>query len=194
MANKLGGLDEDRVTRLGKIAYYWAAKEDEFQNDVIISAHGGIRRSAEADLDIDRRLTLKYYVDHGFVLPDPGYQPFAAPTPPVAKETVTGNLSEKSYNYELSKYQGRHNKAGETYSRIQNAATLGIQHNKTLDEMFPEGILPTNVAGRQTLFDVVSVRNRWWSSGSDLKTILALILAHRKRGGIIHCSFCRSYM
>jgi putative adhesin Stv-like protein len=194
MADKLAGLDRSRISELGKIAYYWAAQPTQFQDNVIISAHGGINRSAKADLAVDARLSLKYYVVHGVVLPDPGYQPFASPTPPVATETVQGSQGETTYNYELSKYQGSHNKAGETYGTIQGASSRGISHNDLLDELFPDGNLPQNVAGRQTLFDVVSIRNRWWTGGSDLKAILALILKHRGKGGIIHCSFCRSYM
>ena len=191
--NKLIGLDQGRISKLGDIAYYWAAEDVQLQDDVIISAHGGIKRSAGEDLTVKPNLTLKYYVDHGLTQGDFGLGKFAAPTPPVAVQTVLAG--GKTYNYELSKYQGRHNEKGkETYATIQTQSDNAKRHNTTLDVEFPNGVYPPNVARRQQLFDVVSIRNRWWTSGSDLKTILDLILKHRGKGATIHCFFCRSFM
>lgn len=195
--DKLDGLDRKRVATLGMCAYYWRAESGKFQDTVIISAHGGIKKTTKEDLMIPQNYVLFYYTTHGATAGDFGINKFAAPTPPphIGHPMHGGKYT---YNYELSKYQGRHGNPAETYKSIQAQSTSATNHNNILNNLTDaeRHKLAGQSAGVQKLYDVVTIRNRFFSSGSDLKTILEQI--GRLRGQVsnnlvIHCFFCRSF-
>jgi hypothetical protein len=187
--------NDPRREAMGSDFYYWKAVAGHFQDRVIISAHGGISAKAAADLTVPAGLTLHYYVIHGVIQGDFGLTAFAAPTPPVPLAPIIAG-GQNTYNYDLSKYQGRHGNVNETYASIIAGGDNASRHNAMLDTLTPEDIARVggNVTGRQSLYDIVTVRNRWWSRGSDLKSALKKIRALRGNSLVtVECFFCRSF-
>jgi hypothetical protein len=190
--DKLGQIDRTRVIDLNGIAYYFKAGAG-FHPEVLISSHGGYSSGAKKDLDIKGGITLKYYVKHGQTQKDFGIDRFCAEIRPPVVETCT----VKTYNYSLTKYQGDHGNVNETYDFISNLDSRVTSHNTKMKKAWEHDPEFQAKVGNLAPFDVVTVRNRCYSSSVDLKTILSLIRRCRRaytNPTTVHRFFCRSRM
>jgi hypothetical protein len=163
--------------QIGEKMLLFQATKNKFADNLVISAHGGIAKKAKADCrNTFYGARLNFYVEHGIALYDDGLSMFYNPavyTPKIKTITYPNNLY---YNYDLSKYQGRHNNEGETYDRIEK----GVEYSK---KAFKEA----------EVYDVLTMRNRYFMGKNvTLKDALENIFKlHPYRQ--VHCSFCRSF-
>src|SRR5262249_15931949 len=98
------------------------------------------------------------------------------------------------YNYSLSKYQWKHagkpGKPAETYGSIQEAQDYVDKFNEML--LSPGDKAPPGVQAAVD-FDVLTIRDRWWSGDVTLSAALKAVgQVHDYTD--IHCYFCRSFM
>jgi hypothetical protein len=72
----------------------------------------------------------------------------------------------KTQDYSLTKYQGKHNTAGETYETIEKF-------------------------GENTPMDVITIRNRIFSNALTMREVINQVLDDGWGYSDFHCSFCR---
>lgn len=132
-----------------------------------------------------------FYGPHGYTLKDPGVYGITTRTIPWLEKCVANRLAQ---DYELTKFQGRHGKGGETYEFIGKTMHPG-HYEAYIEKMFPNPVFRADamkqVAGKSVAMDVITIRNRRVFSNP---TLFSLILALQNRGfnyREIHCSFCR---
>ncbi len=155
---------------------------------LVISAHGGIKSKNSPTFQVPEGTTLQYYSEHGVVTDDLGIRNFATGGKQNQRtDAISGPA--RSYNYDLSKYQGKHNKAGETYESIESAQDYVTQFREIAQAARSQGVA---VPYSPTDFDVLTIRNRWWISGMTLSAALTAV-AKTKTYSIVHCYFCRSF-
>lgn len=166
--------------------------------ECLISAHGGHER--ERHFQVPSGLTVHFYALHGFTLMDPGTALLNAKVAP--KESITG--PGKCHDYSLSKYQGSHNKAGESYTTIADqlkntAASRTDAQQKYMVEAakgapaWKLSMLRDKVT-TQNPVNVVTVRNRVGAGDQLLSTLINAVHSAFPEITIFHCSFCRSSM
>jgi hypothetical protein len=111
---------------------------------LIVSAHGMVKpETTPKTIPVPGGMTLHFYSVHGELLVDPG---LVLP----ADDHITRGSGVKVANYVLSKYQGTHSGANETYEAIVDA-----------------------VAGNA--FDVLTVRHRFYGKEITLQDVLTAI-------------------
>ena len=84
---------------------------------LLISAHGMV---AGSEFTVPDWTNLHYYGKHGAAIYDPGFRNIIEGKYQVLESSMGG---ERSHDYFLSKYQGRHGAEGETYETLQQAVT-----------------------------------------------------------------------
>ncbi len=187
---------------LGEDFYLFQAEPGEFQDTLIISSHGGIRRRNNADYTVPWG-TLHYYVNHGVSLTDPGVLRMMYAPDPV--ESV--GAGEDTYDYDLSKFQGQKHQDSiskkisrkvqgdptprwETYETIEEVFQVIQRHNTMLaaaGDAAPADTQPYRAA------DVLTIRNRFRGGSTHLSDALTAVGA-RHQYADVHCVFCRSFM
>jgi hypothetical protein len=167
--------------------------------ECLISAHGGTA-GGNALFDVPAGVTVNFYTFHGFSLMDPGLA--LARTRPKPKEQIAG--PGKSHDYFLSKYQGRHGGANETYDDIDGA--IRAEAKRTLDvrgklrQLKGAGVTGPKLAMAQGNvdaahpFSVVTIRNRFFSGAVRLSDVVRQVRVVAPELRVFHCSFCRTSM
>jgi putative adhesin Stv-like protein len=184
------------ATPVGK--YFYLFKSPISTPECLISAHGGHDR--ERHFQVPAGVTVNFYALHGFTLQDPGTALLNAQVNP--KESIAGPTS--CHDYSLSKYQGRHNKAGETYASIdaqvqstaQARTAAQSKYMKAAAQGAPDwklGIARQNVTS-QNAINIVTVRNRVGAGDIRLSDLITAVRGAFPSITIFHCSFCRSSM
>lgn len=160
---------------------------------VIISAHGG-RSKSTRDFRVPSDVVLRFYSEDTNTVLDPGFSKFyqseAAP-----KEIACEG--DTSFDYCLSKYQGGHNKMGETYQSIAKAIndsartkkSLLTTASKTTDAKVKNKLL--NGAAREKLAAVLTIRNRMLRGDVNLSSAIDQVKAVAPQIVIFDCLFCR---
>jgi hypothetical protein len=167
--------------------------------ECLISAHGGTA-GGNALFDVPATVTVNFYTFHGFSLIDPGLA--LAKARPDPKEQIIGPA--KSHDYFLSKYQGRHGGANETYGDIEGAvraeATRTLDARGKLRHVASTGARGTKLAMAQSNvdasrpFSVVTIRNRFFSGAVRLSDVVRQVRVVAPEIRVFHCSFCRTSM
>lgn len=136
--------------------------------ELLISSHGVHLGLLGGKIKVPSWTELTFFTPHGKALTDPGVG--AVIEGRVAPAEVKGP-GDMVPNYRLSKYQGKHNRAGETYDSIK--AILSKSKWKV---------------------DVLTIRNRWWqfNAGVTLNEVLNELALFGYQYPFIYCSFCRS--
>jgi hypothetical protein len=190
-----------------------------FATRVLITAHGGIDKKKQPKFTLPSGVSVRFFTIHGTVLPDPGVNTVLEGAKLV--EEITGG---SCFNYELSKYQGRHGgsngKPAETYESIAksqaNFAKLEGSFKSNVDPVVNkatyEGVDSLSKAERgwwkmacrrmeeygqlyKDDCDVVTIRNRVFSIGEiTLKDVIKATRDVNPGYDTYECSFCRSYM
>lgn len=148
---------------------------------------------------------LHFYAQRGsyLVMPMSKFQLGAQ----VEEEIDSGNFSP---DYSLSKYQGRHGAAGETYEslgalvdRTRASIAGGRPAMPPIPDGAPDSMVNNARQGLQALvreyenllpFDFLTIRNRGVFSGTNLKTVLETLDESGVRYPYIFCSFCRGVL
>lgn len=166
--------------------------------ECLISAHGGHER--ERHFQVPSGVTVHFYALHGFTLSDPGTALLNVEVQP--KESIRGPGA--CHDYSLSKYQGKHNKAGESYKSIANQIQNTARERTAAQQKYMEAaakgtpdfkmsILRDNVTSRKPV-NIVTVRNRVGAGDMLLSTLIAAVRTTYPSITVFHCSFCRSSM
>jgi hypothetical protein len=154
---------------------------------LLISAHGGYMNLfgplRSAQIRVPRWCRLNFYADHGASLSDPSVGGIAKGQYQVSESYEPQDLIT---DYELSKYQGSHNSAGETYATIKTAIDIN-NYNVGLGNQ-------SQTRNFGFYFDVLTVRNRRFRSDPSLSDVFTALDQAGRRYENIHCSFCRSKM
>lgn len=160
---------------------------------VIISAHGGREKNTNA-FQVPDDVVLRFYSDDKNTVLDPGFSNFysreAAP-----KEILTE--TDKCYDYTLSKYQGSHNKMGETYGSIAKALSGAAKTKANLLKSAETAKsdksknLFLNKANQEKMAAVLTVRNRLFRSDISLSYAISQVKAVAPHIVIFDCLFCR---
>lgn len=154
---------------------------------LLISAHGGYMNLfgplKSSQFQVPRWCRLHFYASHGASISDPSITGIAKGQYQVSETYEPQDLIT---DYELSKYQGSHNSAGETYDSITSAIS---RNNWNVEQGVQSA---TRNFG--FYFDVLTVRNRQFQSDPKLSDVLAALDQAGRRYENIHCSFCRSKM
>ncbi|MEZ5666478.1 MAG: hypothetical protein R3F55_03405 [Alphaproteobacteria bacterium] len=178
-------------------SHFYLFKSSTNKEDCLISAHGGYDRNVT--MFEPKGCTLFFYGEHGNVLSDPGLALMALKGLKVV-EQIPDAKNKKALNYILSKYQGRHSKANETYEKIiGRIESEDTQIAKLLDRIanaaseFQRSNAQTQLAYYKSM-NVLTIRNRWWRS--DLSLESAVTAAKKALPSLtrFHCSFCRSFV
>lgn len=163
---------------------------------VVISAHGGHAVLSKTNqFVVPSDVVLQFYSDDTKSVLDPGFNNFyrqeAAP-----KEIITEG--EKSFDYLLSKYQGKHGNADETYESIAKVVndTVAAKSNlqgfaaRASSDKGRDGFLRS--ASREKVAAVVTVRNRWFKGEATLSLVVDAVKTAAPSIVIFDCLFCRS--
>ena len=193
---------------IGDWIYLWVAKDGDYPaaakgKEVMITSHGIQTKNVDI-FDIPGGYEVAFYAPDGAILQDPGFigvatnaiQPFAS-------------FKDKSRNYELSKFQGKHGGKSETYGTIQsflaNNEENVINHKKVLDDfekLEKDGKLTDpmmksmfeqakKVKIPSLSMDIITIRNRKLKGSSPtLKDVLKVLSDSNFKYKTIHCSFC----
>jgi hypothetical protein len=166
--------------------WLWLYPGSNSQN-LIITSHGEFKNGDMFNTPCE----LLFYSDHGIIAPGTAFASASASiggTNDAVRETV--HSGSQSYNYLLTKFQGRHKDltqgTEETYGGLQNAQGITNNWNQIPQVAAQDNPrLPT-----YDDYDILTMRNRWSGHGVDLHS--AIVLARRyKPYSRIHCSFCR---
>jgi hypothetical protein len=183
----------DGAMAIGDDLYLFFAKVP--SDECLITAHGGAF-SGNVMFSVAGGVTLNFYAPHGFNLTDPGLALVYSRPEPTEVASGPGNC----HDYELSKYQGRHNSAGETYGTIANA--VGAESDRFLkarQKVQGAGNEKQRELAQGQLamthpFHVVTIRNRWASAAVRLSRVVSEVRAVVPMIRVFHCSFCRGHM
>lgn len=164
-----------------------------FADSLVISAHGGIRKTRSPTFRIQYG-QLQFYSEHGEPATDFGIEDFKRGDGRTAnRKTKPLNIGEECWNYDLSKYQGKkHNKAGEDYDSIEaaQASTNTIVNQR--EEARKQGKKIPGIYESYKNFDVLTIRNKYLEPGVNLQQALHEVGKIHKYN-LIHCYFCRSF-
>ncbi len=158
------------------------------EDHLLISAHGGYTNLkgplGTSSFEVPKWVQLHFYASHGNSLNDPTVYGIMKGQVQVKETSGPGT---RVTNYSLSKYQGRHGSANETYGSIGG----NIDQNVGVVDDIGRFNLSRNFGFR---FSVLTVRNRRFRSDPSLSDALAALATAGYRFENIHCSFCRSSM
>jgi len=169
-------------------------------NECLISAHGGYHEENRC-FRVPSGVTVNFYVPHGFTLRDPGIS--------LMRAQLEGQQSQRyeegapCIDYILEKYQGSHNKVGESYESIarfiqDTEAQYAIQSAK-MNTLAMNGAPGFRLAAAQQGLDllnamsVVTIRDRFFSAEVTLSYVIDKVREARSDIDTFHCSFCRSW-
>jgi hypothetical protein len=178
---------------LGSYIYFF--KSAVGGDNCLISAHGGyVKNNASFKLSkINSNIKVIFYGEHKNVLSDPGLDLLAKR--PKAVNTHPAPDGDDVMDYVLSKYQGKHSKANETYDKIANKLAFDATRKQAYDENFDYVLSNPAI---KAIYDslasahVVTIRNRWNKSDVSLKAVIETVVKHKPEIKNFHCSFCRS--
>ncbi len=188
--------------KLGSYLYLFKSKSN--GSDLIISAHGGFV-SENRCFTVPKGITLHFYGEHGASLIDPGIAEFFR-NQGRALATESVGPGEKCRNYLLSKYQGKHNKVGETYGQINQTVDtrdrvrvnnfkllMGASSTTNPDKQKADRLMEQLEAGPGG--SVLTIRNRWnVVFGIPLEDAIKAAKKEMPTLSDFHCIFCRSAM
>jgi hypothetical protein len=186
---------------IGQNLYLFRADPNAYADELVISAHGGISKSNPRTFTVQWG-RLIFYSAHGTVTDDYGIAKFVFGGPTQQQSQIL-NLNDTCYDYELSKYQGKHasNTDGtqrEPYSLIAERQAYVAEYNQRLTEAGPSAPPGSQAA---TPFDVLTVRSRNDFAGArrvtgtntSVRLSAALeAVGQRHQYTTVHCYFCRS--
>lgn len=197
---------------LGSKLYIWtktAGAASPGVKECVISAHGG-QTIINSRFEV-KGVTLRFYCPHGYALTDPGLEAVITQSVRHCQEVKDGKVQD----YVLSKYQGKHNKAGETYQKIGGLAetlekgssdlmdaTLDFlgkyaeETNEKRKAKFLE-IVDRNIAQLESKgrwMDIITLRNRRMRFDLNLSEVIKKLNASGYGYTTVHCSFCRCPM
>jgi hypothetical protein len=197
--------------KVGESVYVWAkdgTKPTDASRSCLISAHGLQAKTNTAFPVPD--IKLYFYAPHGYVLSDPGVGNVGRGMTRWYEEVAAGSAGQ---DYELSKYQGRHSKANETYGEIQKPLSVDTlrtpieaekgqvpdfrwiddeeKRKKVRADRLQE--IDDRIAGiKEFDMDVVTIRNRkMYASMVTLFQLMKLLKDNGFKYAAAHCSFCR---
>lgn len=177
----------ERRHELGHSMWLWQYPGNNSQN-LIITSHGEFKNGDMFNSPCE----LLFYSDHGLIAPG---TTFASASATIAGDNSAVKqrvqLGAQSYNYLLTKFQGRHKDltqgTKETYGGLQNAQDITNNYNQ--NPIVSANNNPKYPAHDD--YDIITLRNRWSGQGVDLHS--AIILARRYKPYFrVHCSFCRA--
>jgi hypothetical protein len=190
------------VERITVGRYVYLFKSSTNLVDCVITAHGGYIFENRA-FTVPKDVTLKFFAEHGNTLTDPGMKNLMAQLAD-AKPVETLTSGQTCKNYLLSKYQGRHGAADETYESIMRDIERADTTRMNFQGDIGKAALKGNDRGVQVLLkglarnsgaSVITIRNRWdVLAGVPLAEVIRDV---RKVAPSLHnfyCSFCRSDM
>jgi hypothetical protein len=182
---------------LGKTMYLFTrSSEVTFSNILVISAHGGIAKKSLPTYQVPVGVTLQFYSKHGTPTADFGIHNFATGGK-VKQQTDSVTGGNLAYDYELSKYQGKHSKAEETYESIEKAQKYPSEYQRLCDDAAAEakkkGVDMPKLEYQATDFDVLTIRNRMFGGGVTLSVAVDAAL-EKHAYTMVHCYFCRSFI
>jgi hypothetical protein len=174
--------------------YLYLFKSPEQTDKCLISAHGGYYKNQKTFKlsDIASNLRVVFYGDHNKVLQDPGLGILSRNPTIVDDHPTDGN---DVLDYVLSKYQGRHSSANETYKTIgDKLKNDSAQIQSYRDQMDYVNSNPSirKIYDSLASCHVVTIRNRWNKSDVSLKYVINAVHNYMSSITSFHCSFCRS--
>jgi hypothetical protein len=176
-------------------SHFYLFKSKTNAEDCLISAHGGYE--ANVGTFEPKGATLYFYGEHGNYLSDPGLK-LMYMRDLVVTEEIPSTTTRLCIDYILSKYQGRHNSAGETYDSI--SGKIGSEDDmiaKLLDRIAnaksdqARNVAQWNLPSYKSM-SVLTIRNRWWRSDLSLRSAVEAAKKAMPSLKRFHCSFCRS--
>ena len=185
---------------LGENMYIFLAsnRHNEIADNLVISAHGGIRKKNSPQFTVPNNFVLQFYSDHGKVTDDFGLHNFANGGRNSQMRGLLGP-NNQCYDYDLSKYQGRHNNANESYESIMSNQKLPEERRRgqfhqlnNVRDILDQGMQFPEVK-KYTDFDVLTIRNRFGSGGVKLSEALRMLVDRNLYYRVVHCYFCRSF-
>jgi hypothetical protein len=154
---------------------------------LVISAHGGIKENGAPTFHT-KWGTLHFYSVHGQATDDLGIRNFCSGGKD-NQRTESIVATSNCYDYDLSKYQGKHNNVGESYESIEGSQNYVDDFNELLlqaGDRAPKG------SKQMVDFDVLTIRNRWYNKNVTLSQALSAI-GKLNQYADVHCYFCRSF-
>ncbi|MFT5692335.1 MAG: hypothetical protein ACI92E_001667 [Oceanicoccus sp.] len=179
-------------------------------SQVVISAHGGRQRNTST-FKVPSDTILRFYSDDLKITNDPGFKNFyqgeAAP-----KEVVSEG--DNCYDYTLTKYQGSHNKQGETYGSIAKVvnetlqahgelmsaaaqiydnfgSSIGSSSKSDYDRFRKRYSSALQGAANNKMIAALTIRNRTFHSHMSLNTAIELVKSVAPEIVLFDCLFCR---
>ncbi len=176
--------------------YLFKAHDD--SKTCIISAHGGREKKNAGVFRVPADTVLRFYAEDTFCVLDPGFKEF------YYKEAVPREIlseGDECFDYCLTKYQGRHNTQGESYSMIAQTIakafaareTGAAQLKKAMEKGASDKVKRTlaNAVAVNKTPAVVTVRNRQFKADLTLSQVIGLVKAVSPEMTVFDCSFCR---
>lgn len=167
-------------------------------NTCIISAHGGRQAKNGGTFRVPSDTILRFYAEDTFCVLDPGFSDF------YKKEAVPREILSEGdlcHDYCLTKYQGRHNSADESYSLIagtiskafesRELATTQLQAASAKNAPAKIRKILGEVVARNRTPAVVTIRNRMLKADMTLSEVISLVRATSPEIMLFDCSFCR---
>jgi hypothetical protein len=165
----------------------------------IISAHGGRATRNASTFRVPPDTILRFYAEDTFSVLDPGFSEF------YTKEAVPREIlseGDECFDYCLTKYQGRHNSANETYSSIAQTISAAFKSREIGEAQLKSAIAKNApektkralgaVVARNKTPAVVTVRNRTFRAELTLSEVIAMVKTAAPEMTLFDCSFCRS--
>lgn len=174
---------------LGNKCYVFEDDSKNPGNELIVSAHGGYWVGLSGTFRVPDWTILHFMSPHKTTLSDPTVRRVMGGIP-VYESFGPGDVVR---NYQLSKYQGRHNDMGETYASIED----DIESNRRTAQLAAEQPGPEleKLRARGVKFesiDVLTVRNRKLRIPPTLSEVINELDKDIRRYPNIYCVICRS--
>ena len=185
---------------VGRYAYLFKSSTNLV--DCVITAHGGYVFE-NRNFEVPAGVTLQFFAEHGNTLTDPGMGSLMRDLA-MAVPAETVEAGEDCHNYLLSKFQGRHGSADETYesimrnisdadkSRLEVRDNIGVAAMRGNDKAVKKLL---EILGKKKGASVVTIRNRWdVFAGVPLADVIKGVRKAAPSISTFYCSFCRSDM
>jgi hypothetical protein len=160
--------------------------------ECLISAHGGYKKSTKT-FNLKAGLTVNFYGEHHKVLKDPGLSLMQKKPQIVNSHPDPGG--EAVLDYILSKYQGTHSSANETYdeiaSKLAHDAVQMKEYRNYMDYVNKNPAIKAIFDALKAVH-VITIRNRFMHANVNLSTVIEEVTKFDSSIKTFHCSFCRS--
>ena len=190
------------IERIAVGRYVYLFKSSTNTVDCVITAHGGFMFENRA-FKVPGGVTLNFFAEHGNTLTDPGMGTLMSSLG-TAKPAEVLTAGKDCRNYLLSKYQGRHGSADETYESIMRNIEDADKARLTTANMVKSQAQGGNDKAVRKLLEgfvkkrgasVVTIRNRWdVLAGVPLADVIKDVRKVAPSISTFFCSFCRSDM